>query len=110
MTSFLSRIANEATAALSDAYGHVVHGDDAGSSARLVWVVHPSRVAILDGGGGVLGGSAVDQLAMAKGSAAMNGEGSVSPGRRANNVRYTQKFGELRFDVLMESGWERFCT
>jgi hypothetical protein len=46
MTSFLSRMANEATAALSDAYGHVMHGDDAGSSARVVWVVHPARVAV----------------------------------------------------------------
>ncbi|KAL7517055.1 hypothetical protein ACHAWX_006539 [Stephanocyclus meneghinianus] len=93
MTSFFSRIANEATAALSDAYGHVMHGDDAGSSARLVWVVHPSRVAVHDGGGGLLGGSAVDQLAVAKGAAMMNNEGNVSPGRDGNNFSYTQKFG-----------------
>jgi hypothetical protein len=42
-------MANEATAALSDAYGHVMHGDDAGSSARVVWVVHPSRVKLDEG-------------------------------------------------------------
>ena len=66
MTSFLSRIANEATAALSDAYGHVMHGDDAGSSARLVWVVHPTRVSI-----------DTDKI---------NG---------VRECRYTQKFGEL---------------
>eukprot|EP00804_Cyclotella_cryptica_P005778 CCRYP_000091-RA/>CCRYP_000091-RA protein AED:0.05 eAED:0.05 QI:331/1/1/1/0.83/0.71/7/1515/1505 len=91
MTSFLSRIANEATAALSDAYGHVMHGDDAGSSARLVWVVHPTRVAVQDAGG-ELGGTAADRLAAAKVSAVMNNEGSVSPGRGGNNFRYTQKF------------------
>mmetsp|Transcript_1477 Transcript_1477/g.2502 ORF Transcript_1477/g.2502 Transcript_1477/m.2502 type:complete len:1349 (+) Transcript_1477:106-4152(+) len=44
MTSFLSRIALEATSALTDAYSHVMHGDDAGSSAKVVWVVHPTRV------------------------------------------------------------------
>ncbi len=44
MTSFLSRIAIDATSALTDAYSHVMHGDDAGSSAKVVWVVHPTRV------------------------------------------------------------------
>lgn len=44
MTSFLSRIATDATSALNDAYSHVMHGDDAGSSAKVVWVVHPTRV------------------------------------------------------------------
>ena len=44
MTSFLSRIAIDATSALNDAYSHVMHGDDAGSSAKVVWVVHPTRV------------------------------------------------------------------
>lgn len=78
-----------------------MHGDDAGSSARLVWVVHPSRVAVHDGGGGLLGGSAVDQLAVAKGAAMMNNEGNVSPGRDGNNFSYTQKFGELRFNVFL---------
>jgi len=42
MASFLSRVANEASIALSDAYGHVMHGDDAGSSARLVWFILPT--------------------------------------------------------------------
>ena len=50
MASFFSRVAGEAAAALSDAYGHVVHGDDAGSSARVVWVVHPTKVPIDLGG------------------------------------------------------------
>ena len=44
MTSFLSRIAIDATSAITDAYSHVMHGDDAGSSAKVVWVVHPTRV------------------------------------------------------------------
>ncbi|KAL7430579.1 hypothetical protein ACHAXM_002262 [Skeletonema potamos] len=44
MTSFLSRIAIDATSALTDAYSHVMHGDDAGSSAKVVWVVHPTKV------------------------------------------------------------------
>ncbi len=58
MPSFLSRMANEASAALSDAYGHVVYGDDAGMSARVVWVVHPTRVPVAGGGGGgVVGNS-----------------------------------------------------
>lgn len=26
-----------------------MHGDDAGSSARVVWVVHPSRVKLDEG-------------------------------------------------------------
>jgi hypothetical protein len=73
-------MATEATAALSDAYGHVMHGDDAGSSARLVWVCHPTRVTV-----------DLDPLAVAK-AKAMNGEGS--PGRQGG-FRYTQKFGEL---------------
>lgn len=74
-------MANEATAALSDAYGHVMHGDDAGSSARVVWVVHPTRVAVdLTGGDKTMDNpSAVDQ--------------SDSPAR---GFGYTQKFGELR--------------
>ena len=46
MTSFLSRMANEASAALSDAYGHLMHGDDAGSAAKVVWVIHPTNVPI----------------------------------------------------------------
>jgi hypothetical protein len=81
-------MANEATAALSDAYGHVMHGDDAGSSARVVWVVHPTRVANTDAGGG---GDKVDQLALAKVKAV---EESESPGR---GFGYTQKFGEFCF-------------
>lgn len=53
MTSFLSRIAIDATSALTDAYSHVMHGDDAGSSAKVVWVVHPKRVPSEVGGDGV---------------------------------------------------------
>ena len=58
MTSFLSRIALEATSALTDAYSHVMHGDDAGSSAKVVWVVHPTRVPSESG----VGSDGVDRL------------------------------------------------
>ena len=92
---FFSRMANEASMALSDAYGHVMHGDDAGSSAKLVWVVHPINVPINNnndniaessgGGGGV-------------GVEGGNNSNPQSPGRENNNgsnYLYTQKFGKL---------------
>lgn len=44
----------------------VMHGDDAGSSARVVWVVHPTLVANTDAAGGGGGGDKVDQLPLAK--------------------------------------------
>lgn len=79
MSSFLSRMANEAGAALADAYGHVMHGDDAGSSARVVWVVHPTRVpvaavAAAAAGGG--GGDASTTTMAAAGSGSGTGTGS----------------------------------
>jgi len=78
--SFFSKIAAEASAALSDAYGHVVHGDDAGASAKLVWVVHPSKVPLdIDGGGGT-------QPSASEAS---------SPGRAGSGYLFTQKFGAL---------------
>lgn len=114
MTSFLSRIANEATAALSDAYGHVMHGDDAGASARIVWVVHPCKVPVDKSAGTVVGGgsnnnrlgegkSAVEQLALAKGAAAMSISRTKDPrdvsspgggGGALSSYLFTQKFGE----------------
>lgn len=116
MASFLSRAASEASAALSDAYGHVVHGDDAGSSARLVWVVHPVKVPIdvtaasasLGGGGGVgVGGGAEGGAGGAGVGEEGEGGGAVgpsSPGSRGGatggggggggGYLFTQKFGE----------------
>ena len=96
-------MANEASAALSDAYGHVMHGDDAGSSAKLVWVVHPTKVPIditLGDAGGV--GSA-KQAAIVGGDGGTGGAQSSSavgsPGRNGNKTvpssyLFTQKFGE----------------
>ena len=75
-------MANEATAALSDAYGHVMHGDDAGSSARIVWVVHPTRVAV----------------DMSSGDKTMDNPlavGEQSESSPARGFGYTQKFGEF---------------
>ncbi len=85
MASFLSRVANEASIALSDAYGHVMHGDDAGSSARLVWVVHPTKVPIDSDGD--------------DGKKYLRGDHAAavgSPSNRSDNIQffYTQKFGE----------------
>ena len=83
--SFFSKIAAEASAALSDAYGHVVHGDDAGASAKLVWVVHPSKVPLdIDGGGGT-------QPSASEAS---------SPGRAGSGYLFTQKFGAFVQCVL----------
>lgn len=108
MTSFLSRMANEASAALSDAYGHVMHGDDAGSSARIVWVIRPSRVPC-NSGGGVVGttneglstisaGGGVDALATTPVALTngVNGDG-ISPTSSSyfpTASLFTQKFGE----------------
>ena len=119
MTSFLSRMANEASAALSDAYGHVMHGDDAGSSARIVWVIRPSRVPC-NTGGGIVGGTTnnnnsgdvlstisapggVDALTAT--SAALNNNGvgggggdGISPTSSSyfpTASLFTQKFGEF---------------
>lgn len=83
MTSFLSRVANEASAALSDAYGHIMHGDDAGASAKVVWVVHPTNVPIDIHSSGIAennGGAAsvaAAAAAMAVAAAAAGGEHSV---------------------------------
>lgn len=82
--SFFSKIAAEASAALSDAYGHVVHGDDAGASARLVWVVHPTKVPLdIDGGGGGTGGTQPSMIS----------EASSPAGRTGSGYLFTQRFG-----------------
>ena len=107
MTSFLSRMANEASAALSDAYGHVVHGDDAGSSAKVVWVVHPTKVPIdiipnnnnnnLGSDGVVVGGEVgVD----GKNKGGGGGETAGSPGRQSSYL-FTQKFGECKMKKIV---------
>ena len=119
MTSFLTRMATEATAALSDAYGHVMHGDDAGSSAKLVWVVHPTKVPIdvinaelyyndnttlggVEGGGG-------------GGGMGMGSDVHVvgSPGGRSNgtsNYLFTQKFGTMFYIHVHCSYWYDVCV
>ena len=96
---FFTRMANEATRTLSDAYGHVMHGDDAGSSAKVVWVVHPTNVPIRsdsgdndDGGGG--GKKGEKSINKKKGNPQ-----SPSSNKNGNNLGdgylYTQKFGKL---------------
>jgi hypothetical protein len=90
MTSFLSRMANEASAALSDAYGHLMHGDDAGASAKVVWVVHPTNVPI-DIHSGI-----ADSTTTAAGAAAGAGEqlvgvGGGGMGNGGNGASSTQK-------------------
>jgi hypothetical protein len=118
MSSFLSRMANEASAALSDAYGHVMHGDDAGSSARIVWVIRPSRVPC-NTGGGIVGGTTnnnnsgdvlstisapggVDALTATSAALTNNGVGGGGDGISPTSSSYfptaslfTQKFGEF---------------
>jgi hypothetical protein len=90
MPSFLYRMANEASAAISDAYGHVVHGDDAGMSAKVVWVVHPTRVPVrapssssssrgmMGGMGGRGGGGGDDDAGGNNATGATNGGGNVA--------------------------------
>ena len=113
MTSFLSRMANEASAALSDAYGHVMHGDDAGSSARIVWVIRPSRVTCHAGGGmdnsgegaapggvdGVMTTNPAGALALNSGGGGGGGEtNGISPSSSSyfpTASLFTQKFGEF---------------
>lgn len=85
-------MANEATAALSDAYGHVMHGDDAGSSARVVWVVHPTRVAV-DLSSNRPSDGRVDKGNRADTNKMKTVEETESPGGR--RYGYTQKFGEF---------------
>lgn len=113
MTSFLSRMASEASAALSDAYGHVMHGDDAGSSARIVWVIRPSRVPCNSGGGVVgttnnNGGEGLSTISAAGGVDALTstpvaltsgvGGDGISPTSSSyfpTASLFTQKFGEF---------------
>jgi len=93
-------MANEASAALSDAYGHVMHGDDAGSSARLVWVVHPTKVPIdinLGDASTDVGGSSAKQAMMNRGEDGAVASSAVgSPGRNGtkptSSYLFTQKF------------------
>ena len=101
---FFSRMANEASMALSDAYGHVMHGDDAGSSAKLVWVVHPTTVPINTTTNNNNTDGATNMESSGVGGGGVGGEGNnnsnsnpQSPGRENNgsNYLYTQKFGKL---------------
>jgi len=87
---FFTRMANEATAALSDAYGNIMHGDDAGSSAKIVWVVHPTQVPI-DNNNTDDNGS-VGQSKLMAGENTKEG-GGRSPGRGGSGYLFTQKFG-----------------
>ena len=97
MTSFLSRMANEASAALSDAYGHVVHGDDAGSSAKVVWVVHPTKVPIDINN---LGSEGVGEVGADNKNKGGGGENANSPGRQSSYL-FTQKFGEWKWKIVL---------
>jgi hypothetical protein len=72
MASFLSRMANEASAALSDAYGHLMHGDDAGASAKVVWVVHPTDVPIDIHSSGIIADTTGNSASVAAAAAAMS--------------------------------------
>jgi len=93
-------MANEASAALSDAYGHVMHGDDAGSSAKVVWVVHPTKVPIdiNIGDQEVLASSANKQQSLAANNKMRDKDGASagvgSPGRNPmpSSYLFTQKF------------------
>ena len=103
MTSFLARMANEATAALSDAYGHVMHGDDAGSSARLVWVVHPTKVPIdnlahnnINNGDNKNGHHHHDAKQDANNKTVGSPGGNSNAGLPSSSYLFTQKFGEFR--------------
>lgn len=88
-------MANEATAALSDAYGNIMHGDDAGSSAKIVWVVHPTQVPIDNTN--TNDDSSVGQSKLMAGENTKEG-GGRSPGRGGGSgYLFTQKFGELCF-------------
>ncbi|KAL7553335.1 hypothetical protein ACHAWF_018177 [Thalassiosira exigua] len=91
MASFLARVANEAAAALSDAYGHVVHGDDAGVSARVVWVVHPARVPT-----GGAGGTAAAAADAADATSPGGRDGGPATAGGSGGCPFTQKFGEVR--------------
>lgn len=84
-------MANEATAALSDAYGNIMHGDDAGSSAKIVWVVHPTQVPI-DATNTNDDGSVGQSKLMAGENTKEGGGSGRSPGRNSGYL-FTQKFG-----------------
>ena len=97
-------MANEATRTLSDAYGHVMHGDDAGSSAKVVWVVHPTNVPISGGGGGGgdnNGGGGKEEVEKSINKKKGNPQSPSSNKNGGNNSNsgddylYTQKFGKL---------------
>ena len=98
---FFTRMANEATRTLSDAYGHVMHGDDAGSSAKVVWVVHPTNVPISSDSGdnddnNNNGGEKINNK---KKGNPQSPSSNKNGGKNDNNVGdgylYTQKFGKL---------------
>ena len=69
-----------------------MHGDDAGSSARVVWVVHPTRVAV-DLSSNRPGDGRVDEGNQSAMQRLKTVEESESPGGRGYG--YTQKFGEI---------------
>jgi len=68
-----------------------MHGDDAGSSAKIVWVVHPTQVPIDTTNN-------TDNDSVGQSSKLMAGEntkegGGRSPGRGGSGYLFTQKFG-----------------
>ena len=107
---FFTRMANEATRTLSDAYGHVMHGDDAGSSAKVVWVVHPTNVPILlekeqhggDGGDDNNGGGEEEEKSnnKKKGNPQSPSSNKNSKNDSGDGYLHTQKFGKLMLCYL----------
>ena len=99
---FFTRMANEATRTLSDAYGHVMHGDDAGSSAKVVWVVHPTNVPIHsgdddnnNGGGGKKEEKNNNNKKKGNPQSPSSNKNNSSNNNSGDGYLYTQKFGKL---------------
>ncbi len=112
-TLFLSRMANEASAALSDAYGHLIHGDDAGASAKVVWVVHPTNVPIdihssrIKDTAGSSASVAAASAAMTVAAAAAGGEhlgGAMGGGGTASSAHKTQQQSTKSRDEVVSGG------
>jgi lipid-binding SYLF domain-containing protein len=81
--SYLARAYTELSSAVSDAYGSLLHQDDAGKSARLVFVARPKAVALDPRGNAYSGGT------LAANGAAGNGDSAPGNGEPLRElVRY----------------------
>ena len=76
--SYLARAYTELSSAVSDAYGSLLHQDDAGKSARLVFVARPKAVALDPRGNTYSGGT------LAANGAAGNGDSAPGNGEPPN--------------------------